>query len=183
MRRSKEEAAESRDRILAAAARLFRERGPEGVSVADIMQAAGMTHGGFYKHFASKDALLAEAIGRMFAEKRALLAGDTPAAAAAALADYARTYLSPFHVTELGSGCPIAGLALDAARAGPPATEAVAAGTAAVIADIAHAHGDGGEEAALRDLIVMVGSLVLARAVRDPALRDRILATGRKARS
>jgi TetR/AcrR family transcriptional repressor of nem operon len=178
MRKSKEEAAESRARILAAAARLFRARGPESVSVAEVMQAAGMTHGGFYKHFASKDALLAATIASIFEQKRALVSVAAGEDAEAALAAYIEHYLSPGHVESLETGCPIAGLTLDAIRANPEAKAALADGSAAMIAALARLHGGGaeGDTAALHDLMIMVGAVVLARAVNDDGLRARILA-------
>lgn len=178
MRKSKEEAAESRARILAAAARLFRARGPESVSVAEVMQAAGMTHGGFYKHFASKDALLAATIAWVFEQKRALVSGAGGADARAVLAAYFEHYLSPGHVENLETGCPIAGLSLDAIRASPEAKTALADGSAAMIAALARLHGgeEEGQTAALHDLMIMVGAVVLARAVDDDALKASILA-------
>lgn len=184
MRKSKDEAAESRTRILDAAARLFRAYGPENVSVADVMRAAGMTHGGFYKHFASKEALLGETITVIFEEKRAQLSGATPSEARAALADYAEQYLSIVHVENRQFGCPIAGLSQDAVRAGAEAMNAMASGTIAMITQVAAAKGGGpaADEAALRDLIVMVGAIVLARSVKNPDTRERILATARTIR-
>lgn len=185
MRKSKEAAAESRARILATAARLFRAHGPQAVSVADIMEAAGMTHGGFYKHFASKDALLAEAITAMFEEKRPMFARPTAAEAGAALADYAAEYLSTGHIGNLEAGCPIAGLSLDAQRAGPDVRRSFAGAIEAMIADIALAKGTGpeAESEALRDIMTMLGAIVLARSVEDQALQERILDTARKART
>lgn len=184
MRKSKEEAARSRTRILEAAARLFRERGPANVSVAEVMEAAGMTHGGFYKHFASKEALLAATIAAIFAEKGAQLAPEEGKDAAAALAEYAAGYLSPGHVASPETGCPIAGLTLDALRAGPETGAVLARGTAATIAAMASARGGGAaaEEAALRDLMTMIGAVTLARAVQDETLRDRILEVARTSR-
>lgn len=184
MRKSKEDTARSRARILAAAARLFRERGPENVSVAEVMAEAGMTHGGFYKHFASKEALLAATIAAIFAEKGAQLQPDGGQDAAGALADYAAGYLSPGHVALLENGCPIAGLTLDARRAGPEAGAALAEGAEAMIAAMTAAHGGGaeGHAAALRDLMTMIGAVTLARAVQDEALRERILGVAREAR-
>ncbi|MDB5924847.1 MAG: TetR family transcriptional regulator, partial [Betaproteobacteria bacterium] len=72
MKVSREQAAENRERILDAAAQLFRERGFEGIGVADLMKAAGLTHGGFYGHFASKEDLMAQACARASTRSRAL---------------------------------------------------------------------------------------------------------------
>jgi AcrR family transcriptional regulator len=87
MRRNKTETAESRRQILAQASHLFRERGPERGSVADLMEAAGMTHGGFYKHFASKDALFAATLEPAFAEKLGYLADLSSRAVSPSLGD------------------------------------------------------------------------------------------------
>ena len=110
---SQAQAQENRKRIVGTAARLFRERGAAGVSVADVMAEAGLTHGGFYKQFASKEALVAEAVGQAFAEQARALAeaGDRDAFVAA--------YLSPAHRDSPGDGCPSAALGGDLARAEP----------------------------------------------------------------
>ena len=118
-RMSAAEKQKSHERILEAAARLFRERGIAATSVADVMQAAGLTHGGFYKHFPSKQALVAQAF-RHAAE--GLLSGAEAEAApggparAEARARYVARYLSGEHVIDAGHGCPIAALGADLAR-------------------------------------------------------------------
>src|SRR5579885_3634104 len=104
MKVSREQVQEHRDRILAAAARLFRERGFEGVSVAQVMQAAGLTHGAFYGHFDSKDALIREAVA--YEPPAAPRKRAEPESAA----EYADSYLSTRHRDNLGTGCPIASL-------------------------------------------------------------------------
>lgn len=132
MRRSNEAAAASRARIIEAASRLLRERGIEATSIADVMAAAGMTHGGFYKLFLSKDDLVAAALGAAFARhadrfgRRRMK--DEPEAA---LADYVAEYLSPEHVAHPGMGCPAAALGSDVAREAPNATSAFAHGVEA----------------------------------------------------
>src|SRR4029450_10014140 len=92
---------------------LFRERGVDGVSVAEIMQAAGLTHGGFYGHFDSKAALAKGALG----QKRS--APWRKRADAGGTRDYADAYLSTQHRDDPGNGCPVAGLSSEAARAAP----------------------------------------------------------------
>src|SRR5581483_3165954 len=106
MKVTREQMAEHRRKILAAASRLFRERGFEAVTVAEVMQAAGLTHGGFYGHFKSKDALIAATLADV-------LPGGT---AAVDLADYAAGYLSPRHRDDRAAGCPIAGLGAETLR-------------------------------------------------------------------
>lgn len=177
MRKSKAETAESRRQIVAAAARLFRERGPGGVSVAEVMEAAGMTHGGFYKHFASKDALLAAAVEHAFAEKLGFLGALAPRDPAKAVRHYADGYLTPEHVGDLASGCPIAGLTADTARGAPDAQEALSRGAQATLEIFGEASES--DAVAIRRLSTMIGAVVLARAVTDSALRMQILAAAR----
>lgn len=178
MRRSRAATAESRDRVVTEAARLLRERGAEGVSVAEVMAAAGMTHGGFYTHFPAKDALLAAATERAFAEKLDALTGPADAAARrAALLGYLDGYLSSGHVAELGSGCPIAGLAPEAARAAPEIRAAMADGAARTIDALAAglpARGDA-RQAAIRVLASAIGAVVLARALASPARAAEVI--------
>jgi TetR/AcrR family transcriptional regulator, transcriptional repressor for nem operon len=110
MKVSREQVQQHRERILAAASHLFRERGFDGVSVADVMKAAGLTHGGFYGHFDSKDALISEALVYESPGRRGRT--DTESAA-----EYADAYLSTRHRDNRGTGCAIAGVGSEAARA------------------------------------------------------------------
>ncbi|MBG0561237.1 TetR/AcrR family transcriptional regulator [Actinoplanes aureus] len=167
---SQAQAAQNRERIVATAARLFRERGVAGVSVADVMAEAGLTHGGFYKHFASKDALVAEAITQAFAEQAAALDGN----GTAALLD---AYLSTAHRDHPGTGCPSAGFGGDVARAdGGETRRAYAEG----VEGFARRLGAGGE-ADLAAAGMLVGALLLSRATAGTDLSDRILAAAREA--
>jgi TetR/AcrR family transcriptional repressor of nem operon len=179
---SQAQAQQNRQQVVDAAARLFRERGVQGVGVAELMAAAGLTHGGFYKRFASKDALVAEATGRAFEELGgrldALDAGrpGDHAAARAALVDY---YLSAEHRDHPGDGCPAAALAADLAREAPgsPAREPYADGVEAFGRWLA----TGDDEEDLATLATLVGGVLLARATADTDLSDRILAATRAA--
>ena len=120
MRYDTEHKARTRNAILVEAASAIRERGPEGVGVAEIMSATGLTHGGFYAHFKSKDELVACAITQMFDETRARFAkrtGDLPPADA--LTKYVDRYLSRAHRDQRSEGCALATLAGDLPRAGP----------------------------------------------------------------
>jgi len=172
MRKSREATAESKRRIVEAAATMARERGLEATVVADVMRAAGMTHGGFYKHFASKDDLAAAAVRRAFDEvlerfdRRA--SRDGPPAAVAA---YRRDYLAPSHIDDPGRGCPIAALGPEAFRHADTLGSEFAAGAEALVARCA-----GDRAAAIRDLVMLVGAVVVARAVGPGALREKILA-------
>ena len=119
MKVTKEQAAAHRAAIVAAAGRLFRERGFAGVGVAEITRAAGLTHGGFYGHFASKDALAAEACGQAFAESLALLQArlDRPDGD---LLRYLDSYLSERHRDRRDGGCPMAARAVQFCDLGRP---------------------------------------------------------------
>ena len=172
MKVSREQAAANRERILEAAARLFRERGLDGIGVADLMAAAGLTHGGFYGHFQSKEALMALACGR--ALDRSLEKWR-----ARSLPEIVAAYLSPRHRDQPGSGCAIAALASDVPRQGPAVRRTYTEGVRALVDELA-VHLPGRSRAARRRaaaaaLAGMVGALLLARAVDDAALSDEIL--------
>lgn len=175
---SQAQARENRERIVATAARLFRERGITGVSVADVSAAAGLTHGGFYKQFESKDALVEEAIAHAFTEQASRI-GVT----GAPLDDEARgafltNYLSPEHRDEPGAGCPSAGFAGDVAReaGGEAARETYADG---VLAYARLLGGDG--EPDLAAVSTMVGALILARATAGTDLSEQLLRAAKEA--
>lgn len=178
MRVSQEKAAENRELIVDTASRLFREKGFDGVGVDAIMQGAGLTHGGFYRHFGSKDDLAAEALAR------ALERSVERQAQYSDLSALVSGYLSEGHCADRGNGCAVAALGGDTARQG----DAVRRGITA------HVHGQidrfvgllrGGSKArrrrrAIATLAGMVGGMVLARAVADEALAKEILATVRE---
>ena len=177
MRVTQAKAAENREKVVAVAARLFREQGFDGVGLDAIMAAAGLTHGGFYRQFGSKEALEAEALAQAFA------ASGAWGASKPSLRAYVDGYLSPPHRDAVGEGCAVAALAPDIARQGPGARARL---TGYVTGQIVRLMGwmTGRSEAerrqrALATLSGMVGALVLARAVDDPALSDEFLAAGR----
>ncbi|MCS4296128.1 TetR/AcrR family transcriptional repressor of nem operon [Comamonas sp. BIGb0152] len=189
MKVSKAQAAEHREGIVDAAARLYREKGLGGVGVAEITRDAGLTHGGLYRHFASKDALAREACLRAFDWTITPLEGldtagadDDPASRLRALV---HAYLSENHRDDPGEGCPAAALATDAARAGPEMSEVFAQGVERNIQRFMEVVQ--GEEPSKRaqtivTLSSMVGALLLARATAagNPALSEEILATLRE---
>ena len=119
MRLKKDEAERNRQEILDVAEKLFRERGFDGVGVADLMKAAGFTHGGFYNHFTSKDQLAGQATAAAFARSNAALAESLDKGGAGGWKAYVRQYLSPGHRDDPAQGCTLAALAPDAARKGP----------------------------------------------------------------
>jgi TetR/AcrR family transcriptional regulator, transcriptional repressor for nem operon len=180
-RASRAQAQEHREEVLSAAARLFRERGAAGVSVADLMSSVGLTHGGFYRQFASKEALLGEATGRAFADVAGLLEQfdaqnpDDRPAARRALVEW---YLSAEHRDDAGHGCPSAGLGVDIGRqpADSPARAPFAEGVRAFAAWLAGAEDGDDPTAGLADLATLVGAMVLARATAGTPLSDEILA-------
>jgi TetR/AcrR family transcriptional repressor of nem operon len=183
MRVSREVAAANRARIIAMASNLFREKGFNGIGVADIMQAADLTHGGFYGHFKSKDELVVEACETALAKAAltwAQRAADAPERPLEALY---KEYLSPGKREQAGRSCCFAVLGADAARQGKPVRAAFAAGLKPLI-DILAKFVPAASKAARRRkaLAVMsqlVGAMVLARAVDDPALSDEILAAAK----
>jgi TetR/AcrR family transcriptional repressor of nem operon len=191
MKVSKAQVAANRLAILHAAARLYRERGFTGVGVADITREAGLTHGGLYRHFESKDALAAEASAYAFEWELSEL-NTHPAGASTAGGGFLRTgvanYLSPAHRDSVGQGCPVAALAADAARETGAIADAFAQGIGRYMARFAQRRPDGTETAqiepqdrvrAISMLSTMVGGLILARATARglPALSDEILVT------
>ena len=179
MRVSRQQAAASREKILEAAARGFRERGLDGIGVADLMKDAGFTHGGFYAHFDSKENLMAEACAHALdgaLERWRRLHDADPARALQAIVQH---YLSPRHLSDPGAGCAIAALGSDLARHGPAVRDAVTTRLAALMEILAAAM-PGRTRAARRKKALaayasLVGAVVLARAVDDPAMARDIL--------
>ncbi len=185
---SKEQANTHRTAVTEAAARLFRERGIRGVSVADLMGAAGLTHGGFYGHFHSKDALAAEACALAFessAEKWAKRVNDNPDAQAARAA-LIEGYLSAKSRANPGTSCPMTALAADVAREAPeaPVRAVFAAGIEGLAQIFAGVEDRGGQAAdrrcALADFSTMVGAMILARATAGQGISDELLSAARE---
>ena len=133
MKVSREQAAKNRERILDAAAQLFRERGFEGIGVADLMNAAGLTHGGFYGHFSSKEDLIAQACARALERSHEKWTKRAQRAPDEALSSIARDYLSTRHRDDPGTGCFLAALGSEAARHGPGVRRTVSGSTALVV--------------------------------------------------
>jgi TetR/AcrR family transcriptional repressor of nem operon len=183
MRGTRAQVAANRSRIIGEAARLFRERGFGGIGVAELMRGVGLTHGGFYGYFASKEELMAlacrRAVDDMLAgwRDRAAAAPDDPLGAITAL------YLSAEHRDETGSGCLMAALGPEAARQSPSVRRAVTECLGEVLNTIAGQIPEpdpaARRAAAIRIFASLVGTVVAARAVDDPALSDELLATVR----
>lgn len=176
---SQAQAQENRRNVVRTAGRLFRERGIDGVSVADVMAAAGLTHGGFYKQFESKDALVVEAIAQSFAEQADRLGKyrDQPGPETARAAFFA-DYLSPEHRDDPGPGCPTAGFGGDLARSADDteSREIYAEGI-----DRYSKWLGSEDEPDLVTVSTMVGAVILARATAGLPISDRILEAARTA--
>ena len=119
MKVSREQAAQNRERIVEAAAQLFRERGFDGIGVADLMKEAGLTHGGFYGHFSSKEDLIAEASARALTRSLAVWSKLADRASGDPLSAVAGAYLTSRHRDNPGAGCLLAALGPDVSRQGP----------------------------------------------------------------
>jgi TetR/AcrR family transcriptional repressor of nem operon len=173
--------AETREKVLKEAAKEIRARGPDNVAVAGIMARAGLTHGGFYAHFKSKDALIGEAIGTMFADARKRSEKIDPAGdPRAVLRAYVDFYLSPAHRDSRDRGCPLPTLSGDFARSEPATRTRFEAGVVGIASRLAlplDKLGFADADAEARSLLAqLVGAVALARAVGDPALSDAMLA-------
>jgi len=181
MRNSREAAAENRERVVAVAARLFRERGIAAVSVAELMEAAGMTHGGFYKHFESKDALIDEACRYSFTKPGGgLRAAAEAAPAGEELKTVVDRYLSRRHRDNPGSGCAIAALGGEVGNRESPAREALQAGRERLISLVArYMKGADAKERASAFVATMVGALINAR-LADGASSDVVLRAAKR---
>lgn len=174
----------SHQRIIESAARLLRERGIESASVADVMQDAGLTHGGFYRHFKTKEALVAAGIVAAFNQMTtALEKRFDKFEPEAAVEDYRTDYLSRIHVEKPGIGCPIAALAGDVARASEAHKLAFGAGVSRIVAMFAkglRGSAQARRASALRQLSMLVGAVMIARAS-DPETARAVLAACRQA--
>src|SRR3954447_14816058 len=183
MKVSREQAAQNRERILDAAAQLFRERGFDGIGVADLMKEAGLTHGGFYGHFSSKDDLIAQASARELTRSLAYWSTVAERAAGDPLSAVADAYLTRSHRDNPGAGCVLASLGPDVSRQGPAVRHAVTDYVRAICDRLARLV-PGTSKAARRQKAIstyatLVGAMVLARAVDDRELSLEILDAAR----
>jgi TetR/AcrR family transcriptional repressor of nem operon len=185
MRYSTEHKQETRRRILREAARQFRERGLDSVGVADVMAGVGLTHGGFYAHFRSKEELISEAlrsiqggaVGRLISSKGE--PAEAPSPGTDAVEEMVRRYLSPDHCERPGTGCVVAALGADAPRHSPEARQELAErarGLArAFLPYLQSGPGRPAEEQAIGVAASLVGGLILARLEADPVAAERVL--------
>ncbi|WP_121066267.1 TetR/AcrR family transcriptional regulator [Chachezhania antarctica] len=183
MRVSRDVAAKNRRKVVDAASREFRSNGYDGIGVAGLMKSAGMTHGGFYKQFDSKDALIAEATEQALKQNFDYWERTLHAVGGDPLPTLRDWYLSQDHLNARDRGCTFATLAAEAPRHGAPLQDVFTAAVERQVADLARRlEGEGDADArgaALRAMAQMIGSMVLARAVSDPDLQDEILNAAR----
>jgi TetR/AcrR family transcriptional repressor of nem operon len=186
MRYDAEHKQKTRERVLVEAAKAIRAEGPHKIGVAAVMAKAGLTHGGFYAHFESKDDFIAAAIGQMFVEGRARLDKAMDGRSVEqGLAAYIDFYLSDAHRDTRSTGCPLPFLSADAPRLPEPSRERFAQGVAGLttrltsaLDGLGHEHA---EEAAASMLSELVGAVSLARSEPDPSRSEAILARSRAA--
>lgn len=186
---SKKQAEQNHAEVIAAASKLFRAKGINGVSVPALMAEAGLTHGAFYGHFGSKEELAAAACTHAIEQSGAIYDGLLERHGGdqgAALTEFVKRYTSRLHRDQPGLGCPIAALADDAAREEfkGPVRKAFAAGLERMIDRLRPLLGHRGKtaarEEALADIAMLVGALVLARATKGHTVSDEVLLATRK---
>lgn len=176
---SKAEKSASRDRILGVAGRRFREKGFDGVGVADLMREAGLTHGGFYRHFPSRDDLIAAGAERAFDDAETHLASLMQAETLEAFLD---AYLTESHRDGPSDGCAVAALATDVSRvpSGRGVFTARFQEYAERIGRMAGRTGEDGRAHGAAIIAAVAGAISIARAIEDPALATAILTASRE---
>ncbi|ESQ91560.1 hypothetical protein ABAC460_06125 [Asticcacaulis sp. AC460] len=177
MRYDGEHKERTRLRLLTEAAIMLREDGPSGLSVVTLMKRQGLTHGGFYAHFKSKDDLIAHALDTMFERTcERYLTKTRGLVPAAALSNYIAYYLSPAHINKPGQGCPIPAVAGDVARLGTQARKRFEAGMVKLqrLVALEFEGLDRSQEDALTEALALLselsGAVIMARAVKSPAM-------------
>jgi TetR/AcrR family transcriptional repressor of nem operon len=177
---SQAQKAESRQRVLETASRQIREEGIEALGVAECMRSAGLTHGAFYGHFASRDALIVEALEHAVkqGDKRvASLTADAKRRSETPLQAIAQAYLSERHVKKPGSGCALCALAGEARHAQPSVRELLTRQLQELASRISEAAGSADESVGLGIVATIVGAITLARATDDDKLARSILSS------
>ncbi|WP_049630379.1 TetR/AcrR family transcriptional regulator [Cellvibrio sp. pealriver] len=182
MKVSREQAAENRGKILQAAAQLFREKGFDGIGIADLMKKVGLTHGGFYGHFASKEDLMSQACDYAVDELLELGQVNNPASAKEGnrYKTFITRYLSGEHRDNPGQGCLMAALGADAARQTPQVKQAFTQSFNRLLNALIQLlpltkTPAARREQAILTMATLVGAQVMARAVDDPVLSQEIL--------
>jgi TetR/AcrR family transcriptional repressor of nem operon len=186
MRYSREHKLETHARIVKKASVRLREKGAHGIGVADLMKDAGLTHGGFYAHFDSREALVieafADAMDRSTEHWRKLAEQIPPEKRLATIVD---SYLSPAHRDDPGRGCAVPALGAEIARESPKTRKAFAAKLEQMIdmlaAQIPELPRDAARKQAMAAIATMMGTVVLARIAGNGEFSDEILEAGREA--
>lgn len=177
---------ETHARLVKIAGRALREKGPDGIAVAEVMREAGLTHGGFYAHFKSKDALVVEALEGVFASsKRKFLRAVDGLPPRHALASYIDFYVSTRHRDDRAGGCPVTALNSDLPRQSNSVRKTFDEGLRSLVAGIEQLIRDAGikgdaEALAASVTSAMAGAVAISRAVSDRYLSDQMLATARE---
>ena len=183
MKKSKAETAKTRQRIIEVASEAIRTKGIDATGVAEVMAAAGLSHGGFYRHFDSKEDLVNEAIAM---SRKDFVAGTVAAAeeGAGALLKHLQSYVTPEYRDDIGGGCPLAACGSEIVRADARSRELATSGFRTLVeksTPFMHAKDAAGAgDMAISVLTNMIGALTMARMVNDPALSERILEVTRK---
>jgi TetR/AcrR family transcriptional repressor of nem operon len=181
MGHSQADKAHSRERILRQAADQVRDAGLESISVGKLMRSVDLTHGGFYNHFESRSDLLAQALQRALIEgRKSSLAGADPDAAPRSFDATVRSFVSRAHRDARASGCAIAALASDVARADEPSRAVMSEHIDDFVAQIAQSLRSQDEGDAMLAVSAMIGALLLARVQVDPKRSDALLKSVRE---
>ena len=180
MKRSKQETAETRKRILETAASEFRRNGIDGTGLVDLMAAAGLTHGGFYRHFDSKDQLVTESCAAAVdSVVESLTTAVSKKGKRSGLEAVAASYLAKEHRDNSSSGCPFAALGSELARSDDTTRAAATEGFLKLVdviaAQFTRARPDVAKGRALVALSTMIGAVTMSRLVTDPELSSAIL--------
>jgi TetR/AcrR family transcriptional regulator, transcriptional repressor for nem operon len=182
MRYSKDHKQATRQRILEAAGRRFKQDGIDGAGVATVMSDAGLTNGAFYAHFSSKEDLVANVLAEQLRAQRQSF--EAQPSNRAGLEAFVRSYLAPEHRDQFADGCPSAALLDEIARRSPDTREVFTDEVMGVVDDIASRLDPTNAERARADALtvfgLMVGTLQLARTLTDRELSDRLLARGQE---
>jgi TetR/AcrR family transcriptional regulator, transcriptional repressor for nem operon len=176
---SQKQKADNHDRLLAIAAKEFRSKGLDGLSVAQLMSAAGLTHGGFYTHFASREALVAEALDRAFDDARRDLFREFNPKRGNALETFIATYLSPMHRNDPGRGCVLATLSTDVKQSDEETRTVYTNRFKTYVGEIAELIGDDDKEdasaQAMAILSILAGAVIISRALSNDSLSRKVL--------
>lgn len=183
MGHSRADKAQTHERLVEAAAARFREKGLDGISLADLMKELGLTHGGFYKHFASRDALVTEAVEHAYQDGERSVATLVDEQGKLDLSRYVNAYLSDSHRDSPGSGCAISALSADISRRGEDARARYRQQLDGIFTRIGNSFP--GDEAAQRKQAIafmtrMYGAILIARGAGDSELSNEILETVRE---